>query len=106
MYPLKYIPTAYSILHTTIAGWAILPIKAHTHFYLPTFCLQYGFVFGVVNLAAFFSALVLGRFGDRLGAKLLYNTGGLLQRLGGIAFGLLEFVEDADAFIGLSYFLR
>ncbi len=40
---------------------------------------QYGFVFGCVNLAAFVFAPILGRFGDSVGAKLLYNTGGLLQ---------------------------
>lgn len=41
--------------------------------------LQYGFVFGIVNLAAFFSAPVHGRYGHLVGAKLMYNVGGMLQ---------------------------
>ena len=77
---------------------------------LNTICLynmlQYGFVFGIVSLAAFLFAPIFGRYGTAIGPKLLYNTGGFVQGLSGIAFGLLDYVQDTVAFIGLSYFLR
>ncbi len=76
---------------------------AQSHFPPPP---QYGFVFGIVNLAAFFFAPVLGRYGDAIGPKLLYNTGSLTQGIGSICFGLLKFVNSTGAFIGLSYLLR
>ena len=40
---------------------------------------QYGFVFGAANLAAFITAPLFGRFGGKIGAKLVYNMGAYLQ---------------------------
>jgi MFS family permease len=40
---------------------------------------QYGFVFGIANLAAFLSAPVFGRYGPKIGPKVLYNFGAFLQ---------------------------
>ena len=67
---------------------------------------QYGFVFGAANLAAFVAAPIFGRFGDKIGAKLLYNVGAYLQALCAISLGLLYYAQDVDVFIGLSYMLR
>ena len=67
---------------------------------------QYGSVFGFAFLAAFISAPVFGAYGDRIGAKLLYNGAGFLQGLSGVLFGLLSFVEDKSTFLACSYLLR
>ena len=68
--------------------------------------LQYGFVFGIANLAAFLTAPFFGRFGNAIGPKLLYNAGAYIQAVCGIAFGFLTYIEGANLFIGLSYLLR
>ena len=67
---------------------------------------QYGSVFGFAFLAAFISAPVFGAYGDKIGAKLLYNGAGFLQGLSGVLFGLLSFVEDKSTFLACSYLLR
>ena len=67
---------------------------------------QYGFVFGICNLAAFFFAPLFGRFGDKIGAKHLFKFGTLTNALMGLAFGFLTYVEDTTTFISLSYLLR
>ena len=63
-------------------------------------------MFGSANLAAFVFAPVFGRFGSKIGPKLLYTSGAYVQAVAGICLGLLTFVDDTGAFIGLSYFLR
>ena len=63
-------------------------------------------MFGIVSLAAFIFSPIFGHYGERIGPKLLYNVGGLVQGVGGVCFGLLEFVKNTAAFIGLSYLLR
>jgi MFS family permease len=40
---------------------------------------KYGFVFGSANLAAFIFAPIFGRFGSKIGPKLLYNVGAYVQ---------------------------
>ena len=67
---------------------------------------QYGFVFGICNLAAFFFAPLFGRYGEKIGAKTLFKVGTFTNALMGIAFGFLSFIDDATMFISLSYFLR
>jgi len=63
-------------------------------------------VFGIVNLAAFISAPLYGKFGNQIGAKLVYNTGAMMQALGALLFGFLTFVNNIGAFLGISYLLR
>jgi MFS family permease len=63
-------------------------------------------VFGIANLAAFLFAPIFGRWGSKIGPKLLYNAGAFLQGFCGIAFGFLTYVNGANLFIGLSYLLR
>ena len=70
------------------------------------FSFQYGFVFGIANLAAFIFAPIFGRFGTKIGPKILYNSGAYLQGICGLCFGFLAYIESANLFIGLSYLLR
>ena len=67
---------------------------------------QYGFVFGIMNLAAFISSAIFGAYGEKIGAKLLYNLSSFLEATCGIAFAFLEYVPNTAAFLGLSYLLR
>ena len=67
---------------------------------------QYGFVFGIIHLAAFIAAPIFGRFGPKLGPKRVYNIGGFSQGAIGIVFGFLHYVDNIGAFLGLSYLLR
>ena len=67
---------------------------------------QYGFVFGIANLAAFLSAPIFGRYGAKIGPKFLYNFGAFVQAFCGLAFGFLDLIPQVGAFLGLSYFLR
>ena len=67
---------------------------------------QYGFVFGIANMAAFLFAPIFGRYGTKIGLKLLYNTGSFVQSIAGILFGCLDYVQDPGLFLGLSYTLR
>jgi hypothetical protein len=67
---------------------------------------QYGFVFGITNMAAFITAPFFGRYGSVLGPKLLYNSGAFVQALAGISFGFLDYIDDTATFLGLSYTLR
>ena len=67
---------------------------------------QYGFVFGIYNLAAFIAALFFGRYGSQIGPKLLYNTGAFGKALAGLSFGFLDYIDDTATFLGMSYVLR
>jgi len=67
---------------------------------------QYGFVFGITHLAAFITAPIFARYGNVFGPKLLYNVGGVGQGLAGILFGFLDYVNNLNSFLGLSYALR
>ena len=70
------------------------------------FQFQYGFVFGIFNLAAVVTAPIFGKYGTKIGPKLLYCSGAAVLGIGGVLFGFLEYVDDTDTFIGLSYLLR
>jgi MFS family permease len=67
---------------------------------------QYGFVFGIANLAAFLFAPIFGRYGAKIGPKLLYNAGAFTQGIVGLSFGFLVYIDDVGVFLGLSYLLR
>ncbi|TRY80723.1 hypothetical protein TCAL_12990 [Tigriopus californicus] len=82
---------------------AFYPIEAESKGATPS---QYGLVFGIVSLAAFIFSPIYAHFGAKIGPKLLYNVGGFVQGISGVAFGSLEYINDTWTFIGLSYFLR
>ena len=67
---------------------------------------EYGFVFGICNIAAFFFAPIFGKFGDKIGPKRLFITGAFTTAIFGLAFGTLQFVENTTLYITLSYALR
>lgn len=67
---------------------------------------QYGFVFGLLNLTAFLFSPLFGRYGGKVGSKVLFNVGAFTQGIVGIVFGFLDYVETATPFLGLSYMLR
>ena len=67
---------------------------------------QYGFVFGIANLAALIFAPIFGAFGTQIGPKWLYNLGAFIQGICGISFGFLVYVQGVAPFLGLSYLLR
>ena len=100
----------YSIFLAYI-GWGLLlslqppfyPSEAEKKGATPS---QYGFVFGIANLAAFLFAPFFGRYGSKIGPKILYNFGAFTQGFVGITFGFLVYIENAGAFLGLSYLLR
>lgn len=92
-------------------GWGLLlslqpsfyPTEAEKKGATPS---QYGFVFGVINLAALIFAPIFSHYGHRIGPKLLYNTGAVVQGLVGFSFGFLVYCNNTFVFIGLSYALR
>ena len=67
---------------------------------------QYGFVFGILNLTAFIFAPIFGRYGGKVGSKVLFNIGSFTQGMVGILFGFLYFVKTATPFLSLSYIFR
>ena len=67
---------------------------------------QYGFVFGLLNLTAFVFSPLFGRYGGKVGSKVLFNVGAFTQGIVGIVFGFLDYVQTATPFLGLSYMLR
>lgn len=67
---------------------------------------QYGFVFGIANLSLFLFSPFFGKYGGRLGPKMCFNIGSVLQGVSGFLFGFLPYFKDVGAFIGLSYLLR
>ena len=67
---------------------------------------QYGFVFGIAPLAAFVASPLCGIYGESIGVKILYNFGTYAQGISTGLMGFLEFVDNTNAFLGLSYALR
>eukprot|EP00095_Tigriopus_kingsejongensis_P001693 maker-scaffold3251_size9521-snap-gene-0.1 protein:Tk01693 transcript:maker-scaffold3251_size9521-snap-gene-0.1-mRNA-1 annotation:"chromaffin granule amine" len=82
---------------------AFYPQEAENHGATPS---QYGFVFGIVHLGAFLSAPIFAKYGNRIGPKLLYNIGALVQGVQGICFGFLTYADNTAVFLGVSYLLR
>ena len=67
---------------------------------------QYGLVFGTAPLTMLIFGPIFGRYGSKIGAKLCFVSGALLQGFSGVFFAFLPYCENAYAFIGLSYILR
>ena len=71
-----------------------------------TILFQSGFVFGIVHLSGFISASLMSIFGEKFSVRTLSFLGAFLQGLSVLGFGMLEFVENVDLFLSLSYLLR
>ena len=67
---------------------------------------QYGFAFGITNLAAFIASPLCAKYGDKIGAGRLITIGFYLNALSGIAFGFLIYADTKELFLGFSYILR
>ena len=67
---------------------------------------QYGFVFGISNLAACITSPFVGKIGAWLGIRFLFKTTTVALSIVGTAFGFLEFISNIDLFLILSYFFR
>ena len=57
-------------------------------------------------MAAVITAPIFGKYGTRIGPKLLYGCGAIVLGVCGFLFGFLEYIDDVNLFIGLSYLLR
>nr|CAD7441725.1 unnamed protein product [Timema bartmani] len=67
---------------------------------------EYGLVFGVFELVAFLFCPVFGKYINVVGAKTMLNVGIFVAAISCMLFGLLDFVHEHAAFIGLSFALR
>ena len=67
---------------------------------------QVGFVFGLVHISGFISASVISIVGDRFSFRKMSFFGAFGQGIAVMAFGMLDFTEEADIFVTLSYLLR
>ena len=78
----------------------IYPPEAERRNLLPS---QYGFAFGIVDLAALLSSPFFATFGERIGPKLLYTAGGFIQGLSGLGKACLGYVDSSGLFLTISY---
>ena len=60
---------------------------------------QYGFVFGIFSLTAFIFAPLFGRYGGKVGSKVLFTVGAFTQGIVGIVFGFLDFIKNPASLI-------
>ena len=67
---------------------------------------QVGFVFGLVHISGFISATVISIVGDKFSFRKMSFLGAFGQATAVMAFGMLDFTEEADIFVTLSYLLR
>lgn len=67
---------------------------------------EYGLVFGSFEFMAFLTSPFLGKYLDTVGAKLMLCIGMIIASLSDISFGLLDYVDDHNTFITMSFILR
>ncbi|OXA37015.1 MFS-type transporter SLC18B1 isoform X2 [Folsomia candida] len=67
---------------------------------------EYGLVFGVYELTIFLASPFLGKYMNRIGPKVVFNSGIILTAVSCIAFGLLDEIDNHVLFITLSFILR
>eukprot|EP00095_Tigriopus_kingsejongensis_P002202 maker-scaffold1312_size48844-snap-gene-0.9 protein:Tk02202 transcript:maker-scaffold1312_size48844-snap-gene-0.9-mRNA-1 annotation:"mfs-type transporter slc18b1-like" len=67
---------------------------------------EYGFVFGIIHLAIFFSGPFFGKYMHFFGLKNVYIFGVISTGVCALLFGFLDFVEDKVLFLTYSYTLR
>ena len=67
---------------------------------------QYGFVFGIIHLAAFIFSPIFGSYGGKIGSRILLYIGSFSQGVIALLFGFLQFINSTWLFIILSYLLR
>ena len=67
---------------------------------------EYGFVFGIANLSLFIFSPIFGKYGTKIGPKICFNAGAVLQGVSGFLFAFLPYFDSTGAFIGSAYVLR
>ena len=67
---------------------------------------EYGFVFGIANLSLFVFSPIFGKYGSRIGPKICFDCGSVMQGVSGIMFAFLLYCDGVALFIGFSYLLR
>lgn len=67
---------------------------------------EYGLVFGVFELVVFIISPIYGKYLDRIGPKLMNNTGITTVAIMSICFGFLNNIDNPRAFIALSFLIR
>ena len=69
-------------------------------------CFQYGFTFGVTNLAGFIASPICAKYSDYFGVTRLYALGSFVLSICTMCYGLLVYLEDKLLFLGVSYLVR
>ena len=67
---------------------------------------EYGFVFGIANLSLFIFSPIFGKYGSRIGPKICFDCGSVMQGVSGFMFAFLLYCDGVAVFIGFSYLLR
>jgi len=67
---------------------------------------EYGFVFGIANLSLFIFSPIFGKYGSKIGPKICFNCGAVMQGVSGFLFAFLPYCDGVVLFISLSYLLR
>ena len=67
---------------------------------------EYGFVFGIANLSLFIFSPIFGKYGSKIGPKICFNCGAVMQGVSGFLFAFLPYCDGVALFISLSYLLR
>ncbi len=61
---------------------------------------EYGFVFGIANLSLFMFSPFFGKYGTKIGPKLCFNIGAVMQGVSGFLFAFLPYLKTTGSFIG------
>lgn len=67
---------------------------------------EYGLVFGVFEFIVFIISPIYGQYLNKIGPKVLFNSGIFTTGISAILFGLLDRVEGHTAFIALAFIIR
>lgn len=67
---------------------------------------EYGLVFGIFELTVFLVSPIYGQFINRIGPKVLFNTGIFTTGISAILFGLIDRVPGHTMFITVAFIIR
>ena len=95
----------YGHYHLFFQAWWVNISIIKTVIY-PCSVFQYGFVFGIAQLATVLCTPFVSKYGYLVGPKFVLLLGGIPQGICTLAFGFLTFIQDSTTFLVLSYFLR
>ena len=67
---------------------------------------QYGLVFGIFQLAVFVISPIYGQYISQIGPKFMFNAGIYTTGSTCILFGFLNYINEAEKFITMSFLVR